>query len=168
MTDSKAAAWEEHLDSLLQEALERGGTFTFRARGNSMRPLIRTGDILVVEPAEPQRLRIGDLVLYRRAPRSYVVHLLIKRLERDRQLLVTRGDNLRRPDRPVPIEAVRGRVVGIQRDGRRLSLDGRPYRALSWLFSFSPWALWHHPWLRRLGRYPWGWLGRILWNRRTQ
>ena len=48
---------------LLTAVLARGSLFRFQARGFSMSPFIRDGDVLTLAPA-PDRLRIGDVVAF--------------------------------------------------------------------------------------------------------
>ena len=47
------------------ERLQRGETVSFRPRGNSMSPRIRSGDLCTVEPVDCEHLRAGDIVLCR-------------------------------------------------------------------------------------------------------
>lgn len=45
--------------------LKLGETVAFRPRGNSMSPRIESGQLCTVEPALPENLRPGDIVLCR-------------------------------------------------------------------------------------------------------
>jgi hypothetical protein len=45
------------------EALNNGETVSFRPRGNSMTPHIKSGQLCVVAPAKKEQLAIGDVVL---------------------------------------------------------------------------------------------------------
>jgi hypothetical protein len=47
------------------EKLQRGETVSFRPRGNSMAPRIRSGDLCTVAPVEPAAIEAGDIVLCR-------------------------------------------------------------------------------------------------------
>lgn len=48
------------------EKLRRGETVTFRPRGNSMSPRIRSGDLCTVEPVvDAAGVEVGDIVLCR-------------------------------------------------------------------------------------------------------
>ena len=50
-----------------EEVLEREGRLVYTNVGISMLPLLRQGkDLFVVEKRGPERLRAGDVVLYRR------------------------------------------------------------------------------------------------------
>ncbi len=43
--------------------LQRGETVSFRPRGDSMRPRIRSGQLCMVAPVDPDDLSVGDVVL---------------------------------------------------------------------------------------------------------
>jgi phage repressor protein C with HTH and peptisase S24 domain len=47
------------------EALQRGETISLRVFGNSMTPLIHSGDRVQIGPAGPAAFRVGDIVLAR-------------------------------------------------------------------------------------------------------
>lgn len=134
------------LEALSLEHLRKGNTLRFRATGGSMFPLIRSGDILHVHPAEHHRL--GD-VLLRVQGNNWIAHRLIRHTRDAEGLprLILRGDALPAPDPPVPPETVLGRIVGIERKGQIRSPDGllgMVYRTLSWIpflrYPILPWA----------------------------
>ncbi|WP_323377081.1 S24/S26 family peptidase [Streptomyces smaragdinus] len=52
-----------------------GATVTFRPRGSSMVPLIRSRQQVVVAPVDPSKLEVGDIVLARVAGTVYL-HLV--------------------------------------------------------------------------------------------
>ena len=63
---------------MLDAAAERvagGATVSFRPSGSSMVPLIRSRQEVVVAPADPARLAVGDIVLARVAGTVYL-HLV--------------------------------------------------------------------------------------------
>jgi len=49
-----------------------GETVTFRRIGNSMVPLIRSRDEVVVSPVDPTRVEVGDIVLTKVAGNVYI------------------------------------------------------------------------------------------------
>jgi phage repressor protein C with HTH and peptisase S24 domain len=57
------------------ERLQRGETVSFRPRGNSMTPKIRSGQLCTVAPADPSTLDVGDIVLCRVRGAEYL-HLI--------------------------------------------------------------------------------------------
>lgn len=45
------------------ELLKAGETVSFRPRGDSMTPLVKSGQLVTVAPVDPATLRKGDIVL---------------------------------------------------------------------------------------------------------
>jgi phage repressor protein C with HTH and peptisase S24 domain len=64
-------SWATHWIAQLQA----GHTVEFRPRGNSMVPLIHSGDLCRVEPLDGRALERGDIVLCRVQGRQYL-HLV--------------------------------------------------------------------------------------------
>jgi SOS-response transcriptional repressor LexA len=91
-----------------------GNTVEFRPRGNSMIPLVRSGDLVTVTPVVAARLETGDIVLARVAGTTYL-HL-ISAVDHER--------------RRVQISNNRGRVNGWTTHARVygicVAVDGRP------------------------------------------
>lgn len=63
--------WAQHYI----ERLQRGETVSFRPRGSSMRPRIKSGQLCWVEPVVVEDLGVGDVVLCRVRSREYL-HLI--------------------------------------------------------------------------------------------
>lgn len=57
------------------EELQAGRTVSFRPRGNSMTPRIRSGDLVTVEPCKIDELKVDDVVLCRVRGHAYL-HLV--------------------------------------------------------------------------------------------
>lgn len=119
---------------LAAEILGRGKTLRFQARGVSMRPLVRDGDVLLVKPIDPQSIRLGDVVLCKNQAEQAVVHRVIcKRQEPDGLAYQVKGDQSVQPDGWLPVGCVYGKLIGIERDGQSIEMDKRQIRLLSWL-----------------------------------
>ncbi len=58
-----------------KELLRNGKQVTVRPRGHSMRPKVRDGDLVTLEPAETAGLVVGDVVLVRVKGNDYL-HLV--------------------------------------------------------------------------------------------
>lgn len=98
------------------DLLQRGHAVEFRARGDSMHPVIREDDLLHVEPARD--VRVGDVVLTL-AERGLTAHRVIA-VRGD--AITTRGDNTPAEDPVVSRSRVLGRVLWVDRDGQRLGV----------------------------------------------
>jgi hypothetical protein len=107
------------LDDLAVRSLRRGTTLRLRARGGSMLPFLRDGDLLVIRPAPAGEVRIGDVICYEPAPGGLCLHRVIAREKRG---VVTRGDALAYVE-TVPDGAVLGLVTAVERRGRVRRLD---------------------------------------------
>ena len=88
--------------------------------GVSMEPLIRKNrDTITILPVEDE-IRIGDIVLFRRADGAYVVHRVF-RISGD--TVVTLGDNCENPDPPIARAQILGKVKRIRRGSRTIETD---------------------------------------------
>ncbi len=109
---------------LSKDILNKGCSLRFQAKGWSMFPAIRDGDILKVEPVKGKEIRLGDVILYRTADERMAVHRAIKKFfQNDKLVLVTKGDSNTSKKEEVLLDEVLGRVKALERNGRRISLD---------------------------------------------
>jgi signal peptidase len=142
------------LGALAAEILEGGSALRFRAHGASMRPFIRDGDVIEVQPVGAAPIRRGDVVLCRNGGGRVVAHRVIQvGQESGRVAVVTQGDALARPDRLIFQEQVLGRVVAVERGGRRIRLDVAPQQLMGVLWiRLSPLGGWLYRLLAALRR----------------
>ncbi|MBW1988182.1 MAG: signal peptidase I [Deltaproteobacteria bacterium] len=96
---------------LFRELLEQGVTVRLRVTGGSMKPAIRSGDVVLVRPVNGRRIAPGDVVLFGDASGKMVLHR-VEAVERKPggTVLRTRGDAAVHPDLPVPLGQVWGVV----------------------------------------------------------
>jgi hypothetical protein len=111
-------------DALGAQSLRRGNALRLRARGGSMLPFLRDGDVLVVRPAAAAEVRVGDVICYEPPAGGLCLHRVIARRDSS---LVARGDALAYVD-IVPETAVLGVLAARERGGRRVALDTRAAR----------------------------------------
>ncbi|MBI9082905.1 MAG: hypothetical protein JEZ11_04860 [Desulfobacterales bacterium] len=103
-----------------------------------MRPLIRSGDAVVVERVAACDLKPGDLIFFVNRRRSPVLHRIL-RIDRGGQggvVFRTKGDAQGMFDEPVEPPSVLGRVIRIERSrhgliGRVIDLDSPPWRRMA-------------------------------------
>jgi hypothetical protein len=57
------------------EALRQGKIVKIKPRGHSMRGKVNDGDVVTLEPVDPQKLAVGDIVLVRVKGHDYL-HLV--------------------------------------------------------------------------------------------
>lgn len=85
------------------------GPLEVRVRGDSMKPTLKPGECVHIEPVRVQDLRPGDIVLMRHGHGGGVLHRYLGTTPQG--ALLTRGDNRRWPDAPWPPEALVGRAT---------------------------------------------------------
>lgn len=132
---------------LSREFLERGTSIRFQAKGFSMRPFIRDGDFITVSPIKNSSIRIGDVVFYSTAGNNVIAHRIINKYGKDGNMnLLIKGDAGFGPPERVNSQGVLGKVVAIERNGRKRNLETRFYRTLNLLFArLSPFSHWIYP-----------------------
>lgn len=121
---------------LMRAVLARGVPFRFKARGWSMAPFIRDGDVILVNPLQRDLPGIGAVVAFiRPEDGKLVVHRIVGR---QGAAVLIQGDNVTSlPDGIVPQENLLGRVMRIDREGRSVWMGLGPERFLiAWLSRF--------------------------------
>jgi signal peptidase I len=101
------------VDELAIEALRSRGRLTIKARGGSMTPFIRDGDIVVVANIEPTHVAVGDVVCYETEPGQLRLHRVVAR---DGDRLRVRGDAITFTE-VVEGAQLLGKVICVQRHG---------------------------------------------------
>ena len=140
------------VEDLAAQLLRRGKRLRIKARGGSMVPFLRDGDVALVTPTAGSEVGVGDVVCYEMPPGRLYLHRVIAR---DRDRVVAKGDAL--PFTEVVERAqLLGTVVAIERHGRVRRLDTRTAqwrnRAIASLSPALPRALALAGRLRRLWR----------------
>ncbi len=105
--------------SIAQEVLGRGRILRFKAKGGSMSPFIRNGDVLEVLPSKG-KINLGDIILYHSSYGNSIIHRVI---QRGKESIITKGDSVPSSDQPIFSKQVLGRVVGVEKDGWCIRLD---------------------------------------------
>jgi hypothetical protein len=114
------------LAGLMRDVLGRGKPFRFEARGSSMYPAIRDGDLVTVAPLPGPGPRTGDVVAFVHPGTGGVrIHRVVAAAD---GRWVLKGDNALGFDGALDREAILGLVVRLERDGRRRRL-GPPLRS---------------------------------------
>lgn len=119
--------------ALMQDVLSRGVPFRFRARGWSMAPFLRDGDVVTVSPLRGVRPGVGAVVAFVQPnARVLVVHRV---LARRGAVYVIRGDGVSASESEVvPLENLLGRVTRVARNGRPVRFGlGAERRVIAWL-----------------------------------
>lgn len=121
--------------SLLQESLEREGSFRWRLEGKSMQPTLIDGCEIEIVPVRG-KVPLGSVVVFASGS-ALVAHRLV---HRSGGWLVAQGDGRREPDRWLrPVQLV-GRV-NKARVGGRTTWPGRGEALLRWFWVGRAWWL---------------------------
>lgn len=91
------------------EQLKAGQTVSFRPRGDSMSPRIRSGQLCTVEPVDPGALSAGDVVLCKVRGAEYL-HI-VKAIQGERYQI---GNNRGHINGWVTGSAIFGRLVRVE------------------------------------------------------
>jgi len=136
--DCATAAFAE----LSADLLKAGVGVRFRARGNSMAPLVRDGDALLVRWVDSSLLRVGDVVLCSCPPDRLVAHRVV-RVEAgpDGPCFSVQGDQVALPDGVIRAAQIHGRVVAIERAGVQIDFDRPGLHLLGWAAALR--SRWH-------------------------
>ncbi|MDO4436604.1 MAG: S24/S26 family peptidase [Coriobacteriaceae bacterium] len=120
----------------IEQLLDQRVPYVGPVSGDSMKPLIRPGrDRVVIAPLAPDRVPVtGDVVLLC-AGGVNVLHRVIRTDGRAFTLL---GDASVVPEQGVLREQIRGELVELWRDGKRVDLRGGAYRAYARLMLVCP------------------------------
>ena len=106
-------------DDLAVNVLRQGHPLRIKARGASMLPLLRDGDIVTVTPATPIDIRVGDVICYERPTGRLMVHRVVARAG---DCLLAKGDAVGGLD-TVPAAQLLGKITVIERAGKGKRLD---------------------------------------------
>lgn len=98
--------WATHY----MQRLRDGETVSFRPRGNSMVPKIKSGQLCTVEPVDTETLEVGDIVLCK-VGRAEYLHLILGIHDGRFQI----GNNRGGINGWVGAEAIFGRLVRVER-----------------------------------------------------
>ena len=118
----------------IEQLLKNGSAVKLKPQGYSMYPLFVPGrDSAVIEKADCDRLKKGDVILYRRENGILVLHRIC-RITKDG--FYTVGDNQTAVEGPLTTSQISGKLIHIIRNGHSFSVNHPVYRILSgfWLF----------------------------------
>lgn len=137
---------------LVQSLLRQGVSVHIRVSGDSMKPLLRGGELVEVAPLSDARPKLGDILFVRSCQNAPLIHRLIwRRNQNGISHLLTKGDACAGFDGFIPANKVIGRVERIIiADQKSISLQV-PLMRLRAVLSVSR-VLLAHAW-RKLNAY---------------
>ena len=115
----------------IEQYLSENGTLTYSNKGTSMLPLLREGkDMFTLKRKEAKRCNVGDVVLYKRPPKDYVLHRVVEVRENDYVIL---GDNCITYEYGITDSDILGVMTGFTRGGREYSIESSGYRLYTFI-----------------------------------
>lgn len=112
------------LTDLMSSVLAKDKAFRFRAKGWSMSPFVKDGDVITVSPLRGREPRTGEIVafLHPKSGRA-AVHRVVRAAP---GAFLLRGDNAGDAEGPLSRDRILGVVTEIVRDGKRIKgVQGR-------------------------------------------
>jgi hypothetical protein len=104
-------------------------------RGRSMFPVLKSGDVVRVDP-DLSGVGPGAIIVFRQRG-ALIAHRVLRTWQVGQGSLSfqTQGDRCSYPDRPVEAARILGQVVGIWRNGRYRPVDNWRQRGWGWLIA---------------------------------
>jgi hypothetical protein len=110
----------EDLIELIKAVHEKQASFKFPAKGFSMSPFVKDGDIITIAPGQNSSARLGDIVAFiHPVAGRLVVHRVVKK---EGSHVRIRGDSGQSDDGLIPESAILGRITEVERDGEKVYL----------------------------------------------
>ena len=120
--------------STYEQELAQKGFLLYTTVGRSMRPFLRSGeDLMRIQARGEERLRSGDVVLYRRDSGKYVLHRIVRVREKDYILC---GDNCWQLEPGIRDDQILGVLTEVIRKGQPMDVAAFGYKVkvnLWWL-----------------------------------
>lgn len=130
-----------------KEAFQKGYPLTMPVFGWSMLPFLAEGDKITIVECEGKKLRSGDIAVFKND--GFIAHRIIRKINNKSGLIfITKGDTRLHFDKPIPENAIVGKIVKIDKHCFIIDLEGIPGRVLniaSLFLSLS--QLWSAPFL---------------------
>jgi phage repressor protein C with HTH and peptisase S24 domain len=113
----------------MRAILAKGASFQFRARGLSMTPFIKDGDVITIAPFAKKKPSLGNVVAFIQPDSGHlVVHRVIAR---QGESFLIQGDNASgQPDGLVSNQEILGYVIRVERNHHQVYLGQGPERYL--------------------------------------
>lgn len=119
----------------IEALLEQGETIQIHPQGYSMYPLFIPGrDEAIIGKADVDKLRRGDVVLYRREKSILVLHRIWAKKPEGFYMI---GDNQMEVEGPLRPEQIKGVLLAFIKKGRKISVKNPFYIVLSSLWMLA-------------------------------
>jgi signal peptidase I len=110
-------------DNIIRKSLSSEHFLKITAYGNSMFPIIRNGNQILIQYKDYNKIELGDIIVFKTMNKN-ISHRVIKKHS---DVLITKGDSVFKSDRAVNKEQYVGYVRYIQKKNTRLDLQKKTY-----------------------------------------
>ena len=107
------------MNKKFEDVIAEQGRLVYTAQGDSMFPLIKPRDLLVIEPVK-RPLHVDDVPLYKRDSGQYVLHRIV---DVKKGKYVTKGDNRTSLEKGISDRQVIGVLTAIIRGGKEYPVE---------------------------------------------
>lgn len=115
---------DDDLFLLMKRLIQTKGCIEISAKGSSMFPLIREGDICRFRPVEKKSFSKGDIILFHSDSGHLIAHRLLSVIHReDECLYACKGDANAAYDKLIRIEQMLGTLYSIRRGGKDIHMS---------------------------------------------
>jgi len=121
---------DQYLEHVLDIWATRGEKSSCTIIGNSMSPMIKDGDRLIIDHGTG-RFGVGDIIVFKTGS-QYVAHRIISVTRKgDKLVFLSKGDNCISFDQPVPRDQVIGKVVQITKATGHIHTDSYMWKTIN-------------------------------------
>ncbi len=92
-------------------------SFSLKAEGNSMLPILHSGDVVYFRKPPFKKIKVNNLVLIRKDNKLFT-HRAIYKNDKKSNFLITKGDNNPESDGKIYPRQIIGKVVKVKREGK--------------------------------------------------
>ena len=107
------------MNKKFEDVIAEQGRLVYTNVGDSMNPVIREGNLLVIESVK-EPLKVGDVPLYKRDSGQYVLHRIVK-IKNGKYTM--QGDNRMSGEKGITDRHIIGVLTGIVRNGRTYPVE---------------------------------------------
>lgn len=116
---------------ILKESLQKGQQPKLSITSNSMKPLLKKEDQIIIQAIDPTRLQAGDIITVEHGELLLTHRYWGAQQQAEKLVLTTRGDKPFEFDPPIDARHLLGKVVARERHNKKLPLDQGAGRLLN-------------------------------------
>ena len=135
----------------------------------SMMPLLRIGDYVLVQSANPDSIRPGDIIVFKGRDRL-IVHRVIRRYDNGSPAFLQKGDSTTAAE-IIRSEDVIGRVIAVRKGTKIIRLNEGIWKVINCALTLFSSSVYHlkpeNPFLKKIAKFLFH-KTRSLFNRLTQ